>query len=254
MKRSRRGLRARAALAVTAIALYPLLVGFGDSPETRNRRGNRYYRQEKFDEALTEYRSAQVLAPELAELFFNAGDALYRKGVLPDAIREFAKASGSADSLLAAGAYYNAGTASLSMGDLETAIDSFKASLRIDPTDPDAKHNLELALRLRDQQEQQQQQDRQQDQQNQEQQDQQDQDQESQQDQQQQDQDQQDRQQESGEEQSEAEQDERPQQEQAMSPEDAARLLDAIEEAERELQAELRAAKARKRAKVDKDW
>ena len=250
MKRSRRGLRARAALVVTAIALYPLLVGFGDSPETRNSRGNRYYRQEKFDEALTEYRSAQVLAPELAELFFNAGDALYRKGVLPDAIREFAKASGSADSLLAAGAYYNAGTASLSMGDLETAIDSFKASLRIDPTDPDAKHNLELALRLRDQQEQQQQQD----QQNQEQQDQdqEDQGQESQQDQQQQDQ--QDRQQESGEEQSEAEQEEQPQQEQAMSPEDAARLLDAIEEAEKELQAELRAAKARRRAKVDKDW
>ncbi len=253
MKRSRRGLRARAALVVTAIALYPLLVGFGDSPETRNRRGNRYYRQEKFDEALTEYRSAQVLAPELAELFFNAGDALYRKGVLPDAIREFAKASASADSLLAASAYYNAGTASLSMGDLETAIDSFKASLRIDPTDPDAKHNLELALRLRDQQEQQQP-DQQQDQQNQEQQDQQDQDQESQQDQQQQDQDHQDRRQESGEEQSETEQEEQPQQEQVMSPEDAARLLDAIEEAEKELQAELRAAKARKRAKVDKDW
>lgn len=39
-----------------------------------------------------------------------------------------------------------------------------------------------------------------------------------------------------------------------MSPQDAARLLDAIEEAEAELQAELRAAKAKKRAKVDKDW
>jgi hypothetical protein len=39
-----------------------------------------------------------------------------------------------------------------------------------------------------------------------------------------------------------------------MSPEDAARLLDAIDQAERELQAELRAAQAKKREKVEKDW
>ncbi len=43
-------------------------------------------------------------------------------------------------------------------------------------------------------------------------------------------------------------------QEQAMSQEEAERLLDAIEAAEEELQAELRAAKAGKREKVDKDW
>lgn len=246
------------------VALYPFIVGFGDSPEARNRRGNKYYRQEKYDEALTEYRSAQVLAPELPELAFNAGDALYRKGVAPDAVREFAKASGSADSLLAADAHYNAGTASLSMGDLETAIDSFKASLRIDPTDADAKHNLELALRLLDQQEQQEQQQEQQQQEDQqqeqdqqegaEQQDQQDREQE------QQEQDERDQQQDQrqdpqqDQQQQDGQQDQRQEDQPSMSPEDAARLLDAIEEAEKELQAELRAAKARKRAKVDKDW
>ncbi len=39
-----------------------------------------------------------------------------------------------------------------------------------------------------------------------------------------------------------------------MTPEEAERLLDAIAEGERELQAELRAAQARKREKVEKDW
>ena len=39
-----------------------------------------------------------------------------------------------------------------------------------------------------------------------------------------------------------------------MSQEEAERLLDAIEAAEEELQAELRAARAGKREKVDKDW
>ena len=39
-----------------------------------------------------------------------------------------------------------------------------------------------------------------------------------------------------------------------MSQEDAERLLDAIEESEEELQAELRSARAKQRKRVDKDW
>jgi tetratricopeptide (TPR) repeat protein len=246
---------------VIVAALFPFLTGFGDSPEARNRRGNRHYRRERYDDALTEYRSAQVLAPELPELSFNAGNALYRKGVVTDALREYAKAAGAGDSLLAASAEYNAGTASLNAGDLAAAVESLKASLRLRPDDPDAKHNLELALRLLEQQQQEQQQEQQQDQQQQEQQDQQQQDQHDQQDQQQDQQEQDPQDQQDGQEQQEQEGQEQPeeqegqqQQEQAMSAEDAARLLDAIEEAEKELQAELRAAKARKRARVDKDW
>jgi tetratricopeptide (TPR) repeat protein len=271
---------------VVAAAALPFLTGFGDTPESRNRRGNRLYRQEQYDDALTEYRSAQVLAPELLELSFNAGNALYRKGVVSDAIREYAKAAGSPDSLLAADAAYNAGTASLNAGDLPTAIDLLKTSLKLDPADADAKHNLELARRLleeqqqqQDQQEQdQQQQDQQQQDQEQQDQEQQDQEQEQQdqqdqqeQDQQEQDQEQQDQEQDQQQEQGQDQEQETPQQDQqqaqqdqqqgegqqdelAMSPEEAARLLDAIDEAEGELQAELRAAKARKRAKVDKDW
>ena len=274
--RGPRTARARVALVVIAAVAFPFLTGFGDSPESRNRRGNKHYRQEQYDEALTEYRSAQVLAPELLELSFNAGNALYRKGVVTDALREYEKAAGSADSLLAASASYNAGTASLNAGDLASAVDLLKASLRLDPGDVDAKHNLELALRLMEQQQQpQDQQDREQqedqeqqqdqEQQDQEQQDQEQQDQEQQdqeqQDQEQQDQEQQDQEQQQNQEQQDQEQQDQEQQQQqdqqdelTMSPEDAARLLDAIEEAEKELQAELRAAKARKRAKVDKDW
>ena len=39
-----------------------------------------------------------------------------------------------------------------------------------------------------------------------------------------------------------------------MTEEEAERLLDAIQQAERELQAELRGAKAKKRVRVEKDW
>ncbi len=186
--------RRRVVVLVMLVALYPVLVGFGDSPEGRNRKGNRFYRDGRFDEALTEYRGAQVLAPELAALALNAGNALFRKGELPDAIREYGNAALSDDVEMTSAALYNAGNAFLQAGQMDTAVEAFKGALKLSPDDQDAKHNLEVALKLREQQE------------------------------------------------------------QAMSQEEAERLLDAIEDAEEELQAKLRAAKARKREKVDKDW
>jgi len=147
---SRRGLRLTAVL--TLVALYPLLVGFGDSPEGRNRKGNKHYREGRFDEALTEYRGAQVLAPELSALAFNAGNALFRKGELPDAIREYGSAALTSDPLMSSSALYNAGTAFLQAGQLDTAVESFKSALKLNPGDQEAKHNLELALRMLEQQ------------------------------------------------------------------------------------------------------
>ncbi|MCK4914564.1 MAG: tetratricopeptide repeat protein, partial [Candidatus Eisenbacteria sp.] len=140
-------------MLVMLVALYPLLVGFGDSPEGRNRKGNRLYRDGRFDEALTEYRGAQVLAPELSVLAFNAGNALFRKGELPGAIREYGNAALSDDNLMSSSALYNAGNAFLQAGQIDTAVEAFKGALKLNPDDQDAKHNLEVALELLEQQE-----------------------------------------------------------------------------------------------------
>lgn len=281
----RMGNSMRTALVCALAGLLFVLTGFGESPESHNRRGNELYREQKFDEALDEYRNAQVLAPELRELSFNAGDALFGKGDVENALREFARASDAPDTLLSAAGFYNMGNVLLAAGQTEAAIEAYKRALKRDPSDPDAKYNLELARRLLEQQ--QQQQDQNQDQQNQDQQNQQ-QNQQDQQDQSQQDQDNQQNQdqesqeqnqdqdqqeneqdqeqgqdeqeqdQQQGEDQEEPGQQENEQQEQSgeqqMSKADAERLLDAIDQAERELQAEMRAARAKKRVKVEKDW
>ena len=252
----------RIGLVVLAVVAYPALVGFGDSPEARNRKGNAYYKEGRYDEALTEYRNAQVLSPELRELSFNAGDALYMKGDLPNAVKEFGVASAADDSLLAASAFYNAGNAFLKMGDIENAIESYRAALIENPSDADAKFNLELALRLLDEQKRQEQNtgggksgDESERDQNEQEQGDQEQNNEG------------EQQQSSGQEeggqgdQQELSQpatgEQEPQgeeQEAAMTSEDAERLLDAIEQAERELQAKVRSARAKKRVKVEKDW
>ncbi len=247
----------RAVVLVMLVALYPLLVGFADSPQGRNRKGNRFYRDGRFDEALTEYRGAQVLAPELAALALNAGNALFRKGELPDAIREYGNAALSDDVVMSSAALYNAGNAFLQAGQMDTAVEAFKGALKLNPDDQDAKHNLEVALKLLEQQQQEQQQEQQdgedqenEDQENQDKQEQQEQDGE---DEGNQDQDEQDQENQDQENQDQENQ-EQNQQGQAMSQEEAERLLDAIGDAEEELQAKLRAARAGKREKVDKDW
>lgn len=248
---------------VVALALAcPALAGLGESAPAKNRAGNKLYDQSKFDEALAQYRAAQIIAPELTELSFNAGDALYRKGDLENAVREFGKAAASADTALSADASYNAGNALLQMGQAEQAIGAYTQALKKNPNHEDAKHNLELALRLLEQQQQQQQnQQDQQSQQNQQgkqnqqdQQKQQDQQNEQNQQNQQNQQDQQSQQDQQDQQQSQQDQQQSQEQQTGMSKEDAERLLDAVGEKEQELQAELRAAQARKRAKVDKDW
>jgi Ca-activated chloride channel homolog len=255
--------RSLLAVALAVLLAQAAFAGLGDSAPSKNRAGNKLYDQSKYDEALAQYRAAQVIAPELMQLSFNAGDALFQKGDLENAIREFGKAAASADTALSADASYNAGNAFLKMGQPEQAIGAYTQALKRDPSHADAKHNLELALRLLEQQQQQQQnqqdQQKQQDQQSQQGQ----QGQQNQQDQQKQ-QDQQDQQKQQGQQEQQKQQDQQEQQDQqgqqgaqqetGMSKEDAERLLDAVGEQEREIQAERRAAQARKRSKVDKDW
>jgi Ca-activated chloride channel family protein len=244
--------RALAAILVMALA-WPLLVGFGESAESHNRRGNRLYRQGEYDKALEQYRGAQVLDPDIPGLALNAGDALFRKDEFQDSVREFSVASAAADSIMSGNAFYNAGNALMAAGDLDGAIESYKAALIRHPRDADAKFNLELALRKREEHEKQQQSRQGENGQNQEQQNQ-----KSQQDQQNQQQQQQQPAQEQpqqGQQEQQQSQEQQNQEGQArMSRADAERLLDAIDEAEKELQAELRAAPAKERKKVEKDW
>ncbi len=274
----------RVAIVSLMLLIFPFLTGFGDTPGARNRRGNAHYRASEFNEALAEYRSGQVMAPELEELAFNSGNALFRMEEFDSALREYLNAAASFDDELSAVSYYNAGNAQLSAGDPEAAMESFKQSLRTNPGDLDAKYNLEVARALLDEREKQQQSDQkqgddqgeerndeQEEEQGEEKSDEQQDDQQGehddqgeeksdgrQDDQQGENQEEQDRDDQPGEEEQEQSSDpsqgDGEQDEMSMSREDAERLLDAIDRGERELLAELRAARARKREKVDKDW
>jgi Ca-activated chloride channel family protein len=180
------------ALSLAALAL----AGCGSSAEKLNNDGNKAFGEQDYEAAMTAYQQAQGESPELAEPHYNAANTHYRQQAYDQAQQEIEQAlvSDRAQEGLDQHSYYNLGNTLVQAQQYGAAIEAYKEALRLDPSDLEAKQNLELALRKLTQQQQQDQQQQDQQQQDQQQQDQQQQDQQ-QQDQQQQDQQQQDQQQ-----------------------------------------------------------
>jgi|GEM_PF-2284856 len=284
--------------AVLPLAALPAVAGQNDVRRI-NGEGNQRYSDEQWAEALEAYREAGALDPQNPILHYNLGNALFRLHDLDQAEAHYRVAAAAEDGDLARQARFNLGNTEFrraetleGAGDwqgrgqaLGKAIEHWKSVLEDDPTDRDAKRNLELAWRkLREeppenqQQEQQQQQD-QQDEQQQEDGQQQQQDQQEEQD-QEQDQEQEQPQQQSGEgEEEEAEEQQqqagreeqepqageapREQQEQPageqrqearISEEEAQRILDALRDEELEEQKRQMAERKARGGSSAKDW
>jgi Ca-activated chloride channel family protein len=157
--------RPRVAGAATATAAVAALL-FGmlapaparADPAAKNNQGNRQYQAKRYDEALKSYTDAQAERPAAPELHYNIGNVLLRKGDVDKAIEEYLRAQSSGPKSLSEAAHFNRGNALMMKGELQPAIDAYVQALKINPKDPDAKRNLELALRLLEKQQQQQQQ------------------------------------------------------------------------------------------------
>ncbi len=223
--------------------------------------GNKYFAEEKYDEANNKYRDAEVSNPESPIVHFNIGDALYKKRKYEEALEAFQKATQKSDDVqLQAQSYYNLGNTLYRLDKWPESILAYQQALKLNPEDKDAKYNLEYVRAKIKENAQKQPQDQQQQQQQQsgsEQQEQQNQDDQQKKDQQQQDQQQQNQQQ--NENQQEQEQQsrqgeaEQKKDKEQLSKEDAARLLEALRNQEKEAQKQ-RQIKAQGRARVEKDW
>lgn len=158
--------RNRRRLVATSIAGLCLFgFSFLDDVARRVEQGNRHFDAAEFESALEAYREAQTNRPDAPELHYNVGDALYKQGAQEEAMAAFQKAVESGDPDLGAKAYYNLGNALYRQQQFDQAVASYEKSLGLNPSDRDAKINLEMALEKLE--EQQQEQNQQQDNQNQ---------------------------------------------------------------------------------------
>lgn len=238
--------------------------------------GNKYFHGGEYDKALTLYREAlgdTVRLPKHHQgVFYNQGNTLFMQQKYDEAVEMYQR-SYSPDSTLTGEMLYNRANALFESGKLPEAIESYVQSLQYLPDDEDARHNLEVALKLMQEQQQQQQQQRNSD------------DQQQQKEQEEQQQNQQQQQQQEGEQQEQEQQQQQegeqqqpqpdstetpepqpdstvtpppaeltPEEMMQLSKEDAMRILRALEEQEKKLQRERRRAAFRRLKKSGKDW
>jgi tetratricopeptide (TPR) repeat protein len=233
-------------LAAALLAAAPAsALRFSDKLHSSVEEGNTRYVEDKNEKALDSYMRAQREDTTHTVPYFNAGDALYRMGRYDEGALQFFKSTKSTAESVAAMGYYNLGNTFYQKGDMQSAAEAYRRSLLMDPDDEDSKHNLELVMRLMEEQPQQQDQ-----RQNQEQQEQQ-QDQQQQQQDQQQDQEQQQEQDQENQEQEQ--QQERPERKE-ISEDELERILSAIDASDKETQEEIARQASRTRRVSGKDW
>ncbi|MFT5467568.1 MAG: Ca-activated chloride channel family protein [Verrucomicrobiales bacterium] len=146
-------------IAIGLVSLIFVSGGFAASPSELVSRGNEAYESGDFEEAVSQYKTAAVKAPEIAEVAFNLGAAHYRKGEFSDAIDAFKEASVATENPgLSSRAKYNLGNCAYRQAQAaqeedvdralvfcESSIRNYRDSYGLDRTFKDAAENMEMA-------------------------------------------------------------------------------------------------------------
>lgn len=241
-------------LLTIILLLLPLLPSSAQDDRRDVRRGNRQFRKENYRAAEIDYRKAVLKDSTSLKAQYNLASALYREQDYDSAAKALETVGeageGSSDY------HFNAGDIALARQDYQAAVEYFRQSLLLNPSDLEAKENYTYAKKMLENRQNQQNQD-QQNQQNRNQQDQQNQQNQQNQQDQNQDQDRQDNDQQDGQDQRQDSGDGRSQDAPSrISRQQASQMLRAIQAKEDETQEKVKREKARllESGQKEKNW
>jgi tetratricopeptide (TPR) repeat protein len=153
-------------LLILLVLLCPL-AAMADKAYTKNKRANLLYNQKKYEEALKLYDEALLESPSDKKLAMNKGSAQYRLNQLDQAQESYESALTVTDPKAKQALLYNMGNTFVAQAQtnqqqaqekLQKAKESYIKALDANPSDEDAKWNLEIVQNLLKQQQQNQQQ------------------------------------------------------------------------------------------------
>ena len=133
------------AIAITCL----LLVFLANAQKSNNEilKGNEAYKKGDFKNAETEYDNALKVDGKNATALFNKGNALQKQGKLDEAAKQYeSTVENSTNLLVQSKALYNKGVAEAKQKQWQQAVGSFKQALRLQPTDIEARDNLQKAM------------------------------------------------------------------------------------------------------------
>ncbi len=132
------------------LGLALLLLLLADDGARQGRQGNAAYQAGRYAEAAERYRQGLLLTQDPATRFglqYNLGAALLRLNQAEAARAAFDAALRMAPDDARARAAYNAGNAAFAAGDLRAALHYYRTALLADPNFEDARFNYEYVLR-----------------------------------------------------------------------------------------------------------
>lgn len=113
------------------------------------RHGNRFYRDSLFQKAEVEYRKALEKNTQSTQAMYNLGNALLLQQKAKEAMKQYEAASKiEKNKRRAAMIFHNAGFILQSQKQYADAIEMYKQSLRNNPQDDETRYNLVLCQRL----------------------------------------------------------------------------------------------------------
>ncbi len=131
----------------SGILLLILSVPFAQKENAAVRNGNRFYKQNSYGQAASEYKKAVTQKPDHAIANYNLGNALFRTNKLEEAVNSYESAAGSSEEItVKEQAFYNKGVAYSKQQKLMESIEAWKNALKLDATDTEARENLQKAL------------------------------------------------------------------------------------------------------------
>ena len=218
-----------------------ILIGipmFAQQKQSLLREGTKLYNDSSYSQAEIKYRKALEKDQDYFKSSFNLADAVYKQERYEEASSLFNALKDNASSKDdLAKVYHNLGNSLAKENKYEKAINAYKNSLRINPNDDETRYNLALTKKNKQKQEEQNKDQENKDQENK---DQENKDQEN--------KDQENKDQENKDQENKKKQDK-------ISKEDAEKMLDAIQQKEKELQEKLQKKKVKgKKIKLLKDW
>jgi tetratricopeptide (TPR) repeat protein len=110
-------------------------------------KGNELYKEKKYSEAESAYDGVIAKDPSSTTAKINKANAQYRGNKTTEAIKTLDELSANNEEKeIKARAFYNKGAILSSQKKLEESVDAYKEALRKDPSDKQARENLQKAL------------------------------------------------------------------------------------------------------------
>jgi len=143
---------------ILGFLLMTAVLAYGQNERKVIREGMKAYKDGEYSEAEVQFRRAEDINQESYEAEFNTGAALYNQEKYDETVKQYESLlNRTDDGQKTAQIWHNIGNSLLEAGQYAPSIEAYKNSLRKNPGDDETRYNLAYAQKmLKDQQKQQQ--------------------------------------------------------------------------------------------------